>query len=65
MANPEHLQILKQGVETWNAWRKQHEDIIRPTSAGPSSAGQLLFYADLSEANLAKACLYETVFQRY
>ena len=25
MANPEHLAILKQGVEKWNAWRKEHE----------------------------------------
>jgi|SoiMetStandDraft_2_1073263.scaffolds.fasta_scaffold02351_3 hypothetical protein len=23
MANPEHFQILKQGVEEWNAWRRQ------------------------------------------
>ena len=28
MANRKHLRILKQGVETWNAWRKQYEDII-------------------------------------
>lgn len=26
MANPEHLAILKQGVEAWNQWRKAHPD---------------------------------------
>jgi uncharacterized protein YjbI with pentapeptide repeats len=28
MANKEHLEIIKQGVETWNAWRQAHPDII-------------------------------------
>ncbi len=27
MANPEHLNILKQGVETWNQWREEHPEI--------------------------------------
>jgi uncharacterized protein YjbI with pentapeptide repeats len=27
MANPEHLEILKQGVEVWNDWRKKYPDI--------------------------------------
>jgi len=27
MANPEHLKILKQGVEDWNQWRKDNPDI--------------------------------------
>jgi hypothetical protein len=41
MANPEHPQILQQGVAAWNQWREQNED-IRP---------------DLSEANLSKGAL--------
>lgn len=27
MANPEHLAILKQGVEIWNKWRIKNKDI--------------------------------------
>ena len=26
MANPEHLKILKQGVEVWNKWREENPD---------------------------------------
>ena len=29
MANPEHLRILEQGVQVWNAWRDRNRD-IRP-----------------------------------
>src|SRR5437588_363007 len=27
MANQEHFEILKQGVEVWNQWRQMHPDI--------------------------------------
>lgn len=27
MANPEHLALLKQGVETWNQWRKKNPSV--------------------------------------
>jgi hypothetical protein len=41
MANPEHLNILKQGVEVWNQWRKEN----------PGVEGDLT-HADLTKANL-------------
>jgi hypothetical protein len=40
MANPEHLSILKQGVEAWNEWRRAN--YIKPD----------LSRADLRDANL-------------
>jgi hypothetical protein len=39
MANPEHLQILRQGIEAWNQWRRENMDIT----------------PDLSEADLNEA----------
>jgi uncharacterized protein YjbI with pentapeptide repeats len=47
MANQQHLDLLKQGVEVWNQWRKEHSD-IRP---------------DLSEAKLISAGSYEKDLQ--
>ena len=44
MANLEHLEILKRGVEQWNKWKKQHSD-VRPD----------FFEANLREANLRGA----------
>jgi len=29
MANPEHVEILKQGVNVWNEWREENRE-IRP-----------------------------------
>jgi hypothetical protein len=33
MANPEHLEILKQGAEAWNFWRSEHPG-LQPDLAG-------------------------------
>jgi uncharacterized protein YjbI with pentapeptide repeats len=33
MANPEHLKILKQGVEVWNKWRIENPK-VRPDLSG-------------------------------
>jgi uncharacterized protein YjbI with pentapeptide repeats len=53
MANQEQLDILNQGVESWNQWRKEHQDII------PDLSKADLIEANLYGANLANANLYE------
>jgi TIR domain-containing protein/pentapeptide repeat protein len=62
MANPEHLQILKQGVEAWNVWRHQNWD-IRPDLHGADLRNASLDGADLRHVrlhmvNLEGASLY-------
>lgn len=51
MADQEHLDILKLGVEIWNKWREGHQDILLNLS------GADLRRADLSEAKLTRADL--------
>jgi hypothetical protein len=49
MANDEHLKILEEGVETWNAWRTEFPD-TRPRLDGAN-----LIKANLKGANLSRA----------
>ena len=51
MANQEHLTILEQGVEVWNQWRQEQQDVI------PDLSGASLVKADLSRADLSRAKL--------
>jgi hypothetical protein len=46
MANPEHLALVKKGVEAWNTWRKTYPEIK------PDLAGAHLKSTDLWDANL-------------
>jgi uncharacterized protein YjbI with pentapeptide repeats len=66
MANPDHLQILQQGIEVWNQWRDQHTHIVpalsEATLTGADLSGAFLFRASLSGANLSEVWLFETVF---
>jgi uncharacterized protein YjbI with pentapeptide repeats len=59
MANPEHLQILKQGVEAWNACREQNKS-IRPDLARTDLMMANLCGADLRKADLRYADLRQT-----
>jgi uncharacterized protein YjbI with pentapeptide repeats len=49
MANPEHIEILKQGVEVWNEWRARHSELV----PSPSRFTPALFPADFSGADLS------------
>ena len=56
MANQEHLDILKQGVEVWNEWRKEHPN-IRPDLSDTDLSDAILRKADLSYATLSRTTL--------
>jgi uncharacterized protein YjbI with pentapeptide repeats len=51
MANPEHLQILRQGVEAWNAWRRENRSIK------PDLSSAILTLTDLTLVDLTLADL--------
>jgi uncharacterized protein YjbI with pentapeptide repeats len=56
MANQKHLEILKEGKETWNSWRKENPKIEPDLSGADLSR---IFYGeiDFSGTNLEKADL--------
>ncbi len=56
MANPEHLEILKQGVEHWNRWRGQNLS-VRPDLRGAELDGMNLCGANLRETDLNRVNL--------
>src|SRR6266508_947295 len=63
MANPEHLEVLKSGVDEWNQWREAHSD-IRPDLFEADLSGAIIIRAilreaDLGEANLGRSYLRE------
>jgi hypothetical protein len=61
MANPEHLEILKQGTEAWNKWRRRNPtvtpDLINAALIRHSLIGVNLENADLRQAILNGANL--------
>jgi uncharacterized protein YjbI with pentapeptide repeats len=56
MANPEHLELLRQDVDGWNAWREK-EPSVTPVLAGADLSGATLFGANLNGADLISANL--------
>ena len=61
MANQEHVDILRQGVEEWNRWREQNPD-IRPDLSLTDLSGTDLSFADLSNVDLEEANLTGAIF---
>src|SRR3569832_1219343 len=62
MANPEHLAILKQGVEVWNRWREEHSPgegkVENPNLKAAVLCGWNLERADLEFADMRRADLH-------
>ena len=56
MANPEHLKILKKGVDVWNRWREDNPE-IKPDLSEANLENADLTYAKLEEVNLIRANL--------
>lgn len=56
MANPEHLIILKEGVDAWNAWRRKNPQLM-PDLSGASLEGVILDGVNLRCARLLRANL--------
>jgi len=57
MASPEHLRILKQGVEAWNRWRAQNPG-TKPNLARSEISGLELAGVDLHDAELCAARIW-------
>jgi hypothetical protein len=57
MADPEHVAILKQGVEVWNKWRKMSRPIHLDLKCA-KLAGADLHGADLARVNRCKVRLF-------
>jgi len=71
MANPEHLDILRHGVEHWNKWRSEQPDILPDLSrvelrfdelSGAKFSDASFAGADLHDADLTSADLYSANF---
>ncbi|GER89736.1 hypothetical protein KDW_38980 [Dictyobacter vulcani] len=56
MADQEHVELLKKGVQSWNAWRKMHPSIV-PYLSYAELNGINLSGADLNGADLREAKL--------
>lgn len=54
MANPEHVEILEQGIEVWNKWRKEKSNVV------PDLSDEHFNYAVLRGADLSQAILSHT-----
>jgi hypothetical protein len=60
MSNQEHLELLQQGAEIWNQWRKEHPEIQLDFSEVNLESVDLRA-ADLSRVGFRRAFLYRTI----
>ena len=53
MADEKLLEILKQGSEAWNTWRREYTDVRKPDLSGAVLSGAQLANANLIDVNLS------------
>jgi hypothetical protein len=62
MADEEHLQIIQQGVDAWNEWRRKNPELIPDLTGanlyGAGLVGTLLLGIDLRGASLAESIVH-------
>jgi hypothetical protein len=68
MANNNQLQLIKRGIDIWNAWRKQNPDmeidLTETDLSGMNLSKGNFFEATLSETNFSDANLSDADFTR-
>lgn len=61
MANPKHLEILKQGHEVWNKWREENPEIV-PDLSGENLEGTNFDFMNLEHAKFVNSELNDSRF---
>jgi uncharacterized protein YjbI with pentapeptide repeats len=68
MADPRHLEIIRQGSEVWNTWRRENPEVVPDLSKTDLSGANLnsanLFEASLRDTNLRGAELNRATLDR-
>ena len=62
MPNQEHFEIVKQGVDEWNQWRKENPE-IEPDLSEIDLSDMKLNNANLSDTDLRRSILRNTDFR--
>ena len=63
MSNQEHLQLLRAGEKTWNAWRRSHPEVA-PNLSGANLRKLYLRSFDLSRCDLSSADARDVSFRK-
>jgi hypothetical protein len=61
MADQQHLDLLKQGIDGWNTWRQEHPE-IQPDLYEADLGNANLRMANLSGADLREAIVEDALF---
>jgi hypothetical protein len=56
MADPKHVTIVKEGIKTWNSWKRENSK-VKPDLSGANLSQTNLTSADLREADLIRTDL--------